>query len=115
MSEKKVSIYRVKYEVMPRREQVWTTTVAGYNQPEVEKFIATIMNAAIVISEFSLLTKLDAITNDVATNIYNNVLKTKKPEVKEEVIKCPHCDEVMKSEAGLKGHITRWCKKAPKE
>ncbi len=115
MSEKKVSVYRVKYEVMPRRAEVWTTTVAGYDQVEVEKFIATIMNAAIVISEFSLLTKLDAITNEVANNIYKNVLSTKKPKVDEKQIVCPHCDEPMKSEAGLKGHITRWCKKAPKE
>jgi len=115
MSEKKVSIYRVKYEVMPKREQVLTTTVAGYDQAEVEKFLTLILDASIVISEFSLLTRLDAITNDVANNIYKNVLSTKKPKVKEEEIKCPHCDEVMKSEAGLKGHITRWCKKAPKE
>ncbi len=115
MSERKVSVYRVKYEVMPKREQVFTTTVAGYDQVEVEKFLATILRSAIVISEFSLLTKLDALTNEVANNIYKNVLSTKKPKVEEKVIKCPHCDEVMKSEAGLKGHITRWCKKAPKE
>ena len=115
MSEKKVSIYRVKYEVMPKREQVWTTTVAGYDQTEVETFLATILKAAIVISEFSLVTRLDAITNDVANNIYKNVLSTKKTKVKEEEIKCPYCDEPMKSEAGLKGHITRWCRKAPKE
>jgi len=115
MSEKKVSIYRVKYEVQPNRAEVWTTTVAGYNQAEVEKFLSTILNAPIVVSEFSLITKLDAITNEVANNIHKNVETTKKPKVEEKVIKCPHCDEVMKSEAGLKGHITRWCKKAPKE
>jgi hypothetical protein len=115
MSEKKVSVYRVRYEIMPRREQVFTTTVAGYSQEDVERFLTTILKAAVVISEFSLITKLDALTNDVATNIYENVLSTKKPKVEEKVIKCPHCDEVMKSEAGLKGHITRWCKKAPKE
>ncbi len=115
MSEKKVSIYRVKYEIMPKREQVFTTTVAGYDQAEVEKFLATILRSAIVVSEMSLVTKLDALTNDVANNIYKNVLATKKPKVEEKVIKCPHCNEVMKSEAGLKGHITRWCKKAPKE
>jgi ssDNA-binding Zn-finger/Zn-ribbon topoisomerase 1 len=115
MSERKVSIYRVKYEVMPKREQTWTTTVAGYDQAEVETFLTTILNAGIVISEFSLVTKLDALTNAVAENIYKNVAATKKSKVEEEVIKCPHCDEVMKSEAGLKGHITRWCKKAPKE
>lgn len=115
MSEKKVSIYRLKYEVMPKREQVWTTTVAGYDQVEVENFLTTILNASIVVNEISLITKLDAMTNEVANNIYKNVLATKAPKVKEEVIKCPHCDEVMKSEAGLKGHITRWCKNAPKE
>jgi len=113
MSERKVSIYRVKYEILPNREQIWTTTVAGYDQVEVEKFLATILRAAIVISEFSLITKVDAITNDVAQNIYKNVAATKTPKEKE--IRCPHCDELMKSEAGLKGHITRWCKKAPKE
>ncbi len=115
MSEKKISVYRVKYEVMPKREQVWTTTVAGYDQDEVEKFLITILGANIVISEFSMLTRLDAITNDVANNIYKNVLSTKKPKVEEKQIVCPYCDEPMKSEAGLKGHITRWCKKAPKE
>ncbi len=45
MSERKVSIYRVKYEVMPKREQTWTTTVAGYDQAEVEKFLTTILDA----------------------------------------------------------------------
>lgn len=115
MSEKKVSVYRVKYEVLPHRSEIWTTTVAGYDQQEVEVFLATILKAAIVINEFSLITKLDALTNAVADNIYKNVLATKQPKVAEKVIKCPHCDEVMKSEAGLKGHITRWCKKAPKE
>ena len=114
----KVSIFRIKYEIVGSRDRTsWLTTIAAYSTEDATSFLSKIAGGRrINVSEIGTITKLDALTDAVAEAIANEVRPPKV--IKEEKPKhiCTYCGrDDFKDLTGLKGHMTRWCEVAKEE
>jgi len=106
---KKISIYRVKYQVHPQRNVDWTMEIAAYDLKDIEEFLRKIYKNNVTILEFGVLAKIDAMTDEVVDNIVREVMTIKEKTRKKEIFVCQYCGDEFDSKSGRNLHEKRWC------
>lgn len=107
--DRKISIFRIKYQVHPQRAVDWIVNVAGYDMDDCEKFLSKFHKRPIIISEFGVITKLDALTDTVIDNIVQQVTPVLEAIKRGNVFVCQDCKKEFDSQRGLSLHQERWC------
>lgn len=107
--DKKINVFRIKYQVHPDRSVDWLTVVAGYSLEDVEKLLGKFHRGPIVISEFNVLAKIDALTDEVVNNIVDQVIPVLEAAKRGKVFICEKCKKEFDSQRGLSLHQERWC------
>ena len=107
--DRKISIFRVKYQVHPTRTTDWLVNVAGYDMDDVEKFLSKFHKRPIVITEFGVISKVDALTDTVVDNIVQQVTPVLEAIKRGNVFVCEKCKKEFDSQRGLSLHQERWC------